>query len=307
MRHYLVPRLLGALPALLGIATVVFVFVRVLPGDPTAVLAAQSGGSAADLAELRAAYGLDRPLGVQYLSYLVGLLRLDFGRSIFTGQSVTQIIRDQAPETIALACAGVCFAVVLGLPLGVGAAANQGSWLDRACMAMSVFGVSIPIAISGLCLILLFSLTLRWLPATGQGTPLHLLMPAVATGLTAAGSIARVVRTQMVEVLDRDYIQVARAKGLSERRVLYRHALRSAWPSVLTLIGLQFGFMLNGAVVTESVFARQGLGRTLVDAILYQDYPTIQGVVFVTAALYTCINVLVDLANCYLDPSTCNS
>ncbi|MBN1640653.1 MAG: ABC transporter permease [Anaerolineae bacterium] len=305
MRHFLVQRVLSALPALLGIATVVFVFVRILPGDPTAVLAAQSGGSAADLAQLRAAYGLDRPLGIQYVSYLAGLVRLDLGRSIFTGQSVVEVIWQQAPETIALALASIGFAVLLGLPLGVAAAARQGSWLDRVCMGASVLGVSIPIAISGLLLVLLFSLTLRWLPATGQGTPLHLLMPAAATGFASAGSIARVVRTQLVEVLERDYIQVARAKGLSERHVLFRHALRSTWPAVLTLVGLQFGFMLSGAVVTESVFARQGLGRTLVDAILYQDYPVVQGVVLVTAALYVCINIVVDLVNCYADPRTC--
>jgi ABC-type dipeptide/oligopeptide/nickel transport system permease component len=305
VRHYYAQRLISALPALLGVATLVFLFVRVLPGDPTAVLVAQSGGSAADIAALRAAYGLDRPLWVQYLSFLGGLARLDLGRSIFTGQPVARIIRQQAPATIALAFSAIAIAVLVGLPLGIAAAARQGSWVDRICMGVSVLGVSLPTALSGLLLVLLFSLTLGWLPATGQGTPLHLLMPALATGLASVGSIARVVRTQLIEVLSRDYIQVARAKGVDERSILYRHALRSAWPAVFALVGLQFGFMLGGTVVTESVFARQGLGRTLVDAILYQDYPIVQGVVLVSAALYTCINIVVDLLSCAADPSSC--
>jgi peptide/nickel transport system permease protein len=153
-----------------------------------------------------------------------------------------------------------------------------------------------------LVMILVFSLTLYWLPAGGQGSLRHLIMPAMAMGLASAGSIARVVRTQLIEVLNQDYINIARAKGLSERTVLLRHALRNALLPVLTLVGLQFGFMLGGAAVTESVFARQGLGRTLVDAILYQDYPVVQGIVIVGAALYTAVNLVVDIAHCYLDP-----
>jgi ABC-type dipeptide/oligopeptide/nickel transport system permease component len=305
MHQYIIQRLLGIVPALLGIATLVFFVVRVLPGDPAAVLAAQSGGSAQDIAQLRAEYGLDRPLGIQYLSFLFDLLRGDLGRSIFTGQSVSQTISQQAPETIALALAAMTVAVGLGLPLGTVASVRRGTWVDKACMGFSVFGVSIPIALSGLVMILLFSLTLYWLPATGQGSLRHLVMPATVMGLASAGSIARVVRTQLLETLDKDYINVARAKGLGEGSVLVRHALRNAMVPVLTLIGLQFGFMLGGAVVTESVFARQGLGRTLVDAILYQDYPLVQGIVIVTAGLYTAINLIVDLIHCYLDPRIC--
>jgi peptide/nickel transport system permease protein len=305
VHQYIVQRILGPLPTLLGIATIVFLAVRVLPGDPASVLAAQAGGSSALVNELRRQYGLDRPIGVQFLAYVAGLARLDFGRSIFTGQPVAVIIVQQGPPTVALAAAAIALSVALGLLLGVLAATRQRTWVDRACMGVAVLGVSVPIALSGLLLILVFSLKLDWLPATGQGTPLHLVLPATAMGLASSGSIARVVRAQLLEVLDKDYIRVARAKGLNESAVLIRHALRNALPTLLNLVGLQFGFLLGGAVITESVFARQGLGRTLVDAILYYDYPVIQGAVLVSAALYTGINLLVDLAHCYFDPTFC--
>lgn len=302
MHQYAIRRLLSALPALLGVITLVFIITHNLPGDPVAALAAQSGGSAADITRLRAEYGLDRPLGTQYLSFVVGLVRGDLGRSIFTGQSVSQIIWQQAPETIALAVAAMGVAVCLGVPLGTLASVRRDTWVDRLCMAISVLGVSVPIALTGLVMILLFSLTLYWLPATGQGSLRHLIMPATVMGLASAGSIARVTRTELLDILFKDYINVARARGLSETGILIHHALRNALVPILNLVGLQFGFMLGGAVITESVFARQGLGRTLVDAILYQDYPVIQGIVLVTAALYAFVNLVVDLAHGVLDP-----
>jgi peptide/nickel transport system permease protein len=302
MRSYFVQRLLSAVPVLLGAVTLVFVLMRVLPGEPTAVLAAQSAGTQEDINRLRAEYGLDRPLWAQYALFVLRLAQGDLGRSLFTHQSVSQVIAQQAPATINLALAALTVAVGMGLPLGVLAATQQNRWIDRLCTGLAVIGVSVPIALSGLLLILLFSLTLRWLPATGQGTLLHLVMPATAMGLASASSIARMVRTQLIEELNQDYINVARAKGLSPRTLLIRHALRNALVPVLTLIGLQFGFMLGGAVVTESVFARQGLGRTLVDALLYHDYPVVQGIVLVSAGLYTAINLFVDLMHGYLDP-----
>ena len=302
MRQYIVQRLFGAVPVLLGVVTLVFFVLRILPGDPTAILAAQSGGSSADAARLRAEYGLDRPLWVQYLSFLFDLARGDLGRSLLTHQSVLQVIAQQIPATLSLACAAMVVAIVVGLLLGIVAATHRGSWVDALCMSLSTVGVSVPIALSGIVMILLFSLTLRWLPATGQGTLRHLAMPATVMGLASAGSIARLMRTQLVEVLAQEYIRVARAKGLSESRLLLRHAFRNALIPVLTVIGLQFGFMLGGAVVTESVFARQGLGRTLVEAILYQDYPVVQGIVIVSAGLYTAINLVIDWTYGYLDP-----
>ena len=302
MRYYVVQRLLSTVPVMWGVVTLVFIVLRVLPGEPTAVLAAQAGGTSADAARLREEYGLDRPLVIQYAQYMLDLVRGDLGRSLYTRQSVSRIIVQQAPATIALACAALAFAAGVGLALGVLAATREGTWVDTLCMGLSVAGVSVPITLSGLAMILLFSLTLHWLPATGQGSVRHLVMPATVMGLASAGSIARLVRVQLVDALRQEYVTVARAKGLDERMVLARHALRNALIPVITVIGLQFGFMLGGAVATESVFARQGLGRTLVEAILYQDYPVVQGVVIVSAALYVAINLAIDLAYGYLDP-----
>jgi ABC-type dipeptide/oligopeptide/nickel transport system permease component len=186
--------------------------------------------------------------------------------------------------------------------LGIVAASSQGRWEDKLSMGVSVVGVSVPVTLSGLVAILVFSLALGWFPATGHGTWRHLVMPAVVLGLASAGSIARLVRTQMVEVLREDYIRVARAKGVRENVLIVRHALRNALIPVMTVIGLQFGFMLGGAAATETIFARPGLGRTLVDAILYQDYPLVLGIVIVLGVLYTVINLAVDLAYGYLDP-----
>jgi ABC-type dipeptide/oligopeptide/nickel transport system permease component len=305
MQLYLFQRTLRAVLVLLAIATLVFLLMRVLPGDPTQVLMAQGGGGFPDSTRLRAEYGLDRPLSVQYATFLFDLFRGRLGTSIFTGQSVRQIVAQQAPETIVLACTAMAVALLLGLPLGTIASMRQGTWIDKLCMATSIASVSVPIALSGLLMILLFSLKLPLLPASGQGTPLHIIMPAMAMGIASAGSIARVARAELVETLNKDYVNVARAKGLSEWTLLTRHAARNVLIPVITLVGLQFGFMLGGAVVTESIFARQGLGRTLVDAILYQDYPIVQGVIIVTASLYTAVNLVVDLVHCYLDPRFC--
>jgi peptide/nickel transport system permease protein len=302
MRLYVLRRFLSTGPVLLGMVTLVFVVLRVLPGEPTAVLAAQAGGTSADAVRLRAEYGLDRPLASQYIRFIFDLARGDLGRSFFTRQRVSQIIAQQAPATISLALVALIVAVGLGMSLGVASAVWQGTWVDALCMIVSVAGVSVPITLSSLAMILLFSLALRWLPATGQGTVWHVIMPAAAMGLASAGGIARLVRAQLVHALQEEYVNVARAKGLDERTLVVRHALRSALIPVVTVVGLQFGFMLGGAVATESVFSRQGLGRTLVDAILYQDYPVVQGIVIVSAGLYTLINLGVDVLYGALDP-----
>jgi len=302
MRQYIVQRLLSTIPIMWGVMTLCFVILRVLPGDPAAVLAAQAGGTGEDAARLRAEYGLDRSLWVQYVRFLWNLVHGDLGRSLYGGQSVSQVIAQQAPATISLACVALVVAVMVGLPLGIAAAVRQGTWVDGLCMVAASAGVSVPITLSGLAAVLFFSLTLRWLPATGQGTIRHMVLPAAVMGLASAGSIARLVRTEMADVLRREYVMVARAKGISEGALLAKHVLRNAMIPVVTVIGLQFGFMLGGAVATESVFARQGLGRTLVDAILYQDYPVVQGIVIVSAGLYAAINLVVDLAYGCLDP-----
>lgn len=302
MRRYAIQRLLSIAPVLWGVVTLVFVLMRILPGEPAAVLAAQSGGDGADVERLRAEYGLDRPLWAQYLSFMLNLARGDLGHSLYTHQPVSQVIAQQAPATIGLASLALLVAIAVGLPLGIVGGVRQGTWMDRLSMGLSTLGVSVPITLSGLAMILLFSLTVHWLPATGSGTLRHLVMPVTVMGLASAGTIARLTRSQLVEVLREEYIVVARAKGLRERTLLIRHGLRNALIPVITVVGLQFGFMLGGAVATESVFARRGLGRTLVDAILYQDYPIVQGVVIVTAAIHTTISLAVDLVYGYLDP-----
>ena len=302
MLPFLGKRLLASIPVLWGVTTLVFLAIHLLPGDPAELMLAESGGSAESIAYLRTQLGLDDPLYVQYGRFLLNTLRGDLGRSIFTNRPVVQTILEQLPSTIELALAAMLVAIVLGTGLGILAALNHNSWLDNVCMAIAVAGVSVPIFWSGLLLILLFSSTLHWLPATGQGDLRHLLLPAVVLGFASSGTIARLVRSSLLEVLYKEYITIARAKGLSERLIFYRHALKNALIPVITVVGLQFGFLLGGAVVTETVFSRQGIGRLIVDAILWKDFPLIQGGVLLAAVTYTLVNLLVDISYAFADP-----
>jgi peptide/nickel transport system permease protein len=295
-------RLLASIPVLWGVTTLVFLAIHLLPGDPAELMLAESGGSAESIAYLRDQLGLDEPIYVQYGRFLLNTLRGDLGRSIFTNRPVLQTILEQLPSTIELALAAMLVAIALGTGLGIMAALNHNSWLDNACMAVAVAGVSVPIFWSGLLLILLFSSTLRWLPATGQGGLRHLLMPAAVLGFASSGTIARLVRSSLLEVLYKEYITTARAKGLSERLILIRHALKNALIPVITVVGLQFGFLLGGAVVTETVFSRQGIGRLIVDAILWKDFPLVQGGVLLAAVIYTMVNLMVDISYAFADP-----
>lgn len=292
-------RLLGAVPVLWGVVTLVFVVMRVLPGDPALLMLSEAGASAETVAELRAELNLDEPLLVQYGRYLQDLLQGDLGRSLFTGRRVTTTIAEQLPSTVELAVAAMSLAVVLGTALGVLAAVKNGTWLDTVATAISVVGVSVPIFWSGLLLIWLLSLRLDLLPATG---PDQLLMPTLVLGFASAGSIARLVRGSLLEVLSQDYVNTARAKGVRERAVILRHALKAAFIPVITLIGLQFGFLLGGTVVTETVFSRPGIGRLMVSAILWKDLPLVQGIALLVALSYTLLNMVVDLLYAYLDP-----
>jgi len=285
-----------------GVTTLVFLATHILPGDPVELMLAESGGSAESIAYLRDQLSLDDPLYVQYGRFLLNTLRGDLGRSIFTNRPVLQTILEQLPSTIELALAAMLVAITLGTGLGTLAALNHNSWLDNACMAIAVAGVSVPIFWSGLLLILLFASTLHWLPATGQGSLKQLFMPAVVLGFASSGTIARLVRSSLLEVLYKEYITTARAKGLSERLILIRHALKNALIPVITVVGLQFGFLLGGAVVTETVFSRQGIGRLIVDAILWKDFPLVQGGVLLAAVTYTLVNLLVDISYAFADP-----
>ena len=302
MWRYIGRRLAVALPTLWAVTTLVFFLMRVLPGDPAELLLAQSGASAEAIARLRTQLGLDQPLLVQYGRFLFQILRGDLGRSLVANRPVVRMIGEQLPATLELALAAMGIAVVLGLALGLIAALRRDTWVDSLCMTVAVVGSSLPVFWSGLLFILFFSIALRWLPATGEGTWRHLLMPAAVLGIASSGSIARQTRSSVLETLGQEYVTAARAKGLREWMVLTRHVLRNALIPVATVIGLRFSFLLGGTVVTETVFSRRGLGRLIVDGILWKDFPVVQGVVLLVAAIYVLVNLLVDVSYALLDP-----
>lgn len=302
MIAYISKRLLISIPVVWGVVTLTFLSVHLIPGDPAEVMLSQGGGSAENIAQLRRELGLDRPFVEQYVRYWAALLRGNLGRSLFTNIPVAQSIEDYLPHTIELATAAMLIATVLGVSLGVMAAMTSLPWIDVLCMFISAMGVSMPVFWSGLLLILLFSSILHWLPASGQDGFRHLVLPASALGFASTGTIAQVVRNNMLDVLSQGYIIVARAKGLTPRQVVVRHALKNALISATTVIGLQFGYLLAGTVITETVFSRQGLGRLLVDAILWKDFPIVQGTVLVIALMYISINLLTDVAYAIVDP-----
>jgi len=302
MLLYVLKRLAYAVPVIWGVVTIVFVLSRVLPGDPVETMLSQSGGSPEAIQQMRSQLALDQPLYVQYGQFLWALSRGDLGRSIFTNRLVTATLMEQLPSTISLALAAMALAIVLGTSLGIVAAVYQGTWVDSVCMALAVVGVSLPIFWSSILLITFFSALLHWLPAAGQGSIKHLVMPTLVLGFASSGAIARLVRASMLEVLGRDYVVTAKAKGLGTRAVIVRHALRNALIPVVTLIGLQFGFLLSGTVVVETVFSRQGIGRLVVDAILWKDFPVIQGAILLSAVIYTVLNIVIDLSYAVIDP-----
>jgi len=301
---YIAGRLVQLVPVLLIISVIVFAIMRVLPGDPAQLMLAGAEGGAVTperIAELREEMGLNDPTYVQYLRFLGNALLGDFGNSIRFRSSVTELILDRFGSTMALALAGLAAAILIGLPLGMIAAIRQNSWIDALSMALAYIGASMPVYWLGLLLILGFSFNLGWFPPAGGG--LHgLVLPSLTLGLVSAGIISRLIRSSLIEVLEEDYIRTGRAKGLSERILLWRHGLNNALIPVVTMAGLQFGAMLAGAVVTETVFSRPGVGRLVVSAILWKDYPLVQGSVLFMAVVYLLVNLLVDVAYAWLDP-----
>jgi peptide/nickel transport system permease protein len=302
MWRQIVRRLLLSIVVLWIVATATFAMMRFLPGDPVAVMLQKSGGSAQRIAELRHQLGLDEPVAVQYAKFLGGLVRGDLGKSLFTGRSVTKMILEQFPATLELAAAAMFVGVVVGVALGLLSALHEGSWIDNASMVFAVAGVSMPSFWAGLLLIFLLSLTLGWLPATGQGGIKRLIMPALVLGFSVAATIARLTRSSMVEVMRKEYITTARAKGLKERLVIVRHALKNALIPILTMVGLEVGWLLGGAVVTETVFSRQGIGRMAIQAVLWKDFPLVQGTVLFAAVFYMAANLIVDILYMFVDP-----
>lgn len=302
MGRYIFKRLLTALPVVFGVFTVAFVLLYLLPGDPASTMLARSGASAQQIAQLRAELGLDDPLYIQYAKYLSSTVQGDFGRSMVSQEPVLKLLMARIPTTLELVMTALLLSVPFGTLLGMIAAVHQNTWIDRLVVAFASIGVSMPSFWLGLMLILFFSVTLGWLPSFGQGSFKHLILPAAVLGFGAIGTIARTARTSMLDVLKQDYIITARSKGLAEHTTLLRHALRNALIPIVTIVGLQFGWLLSGSIIVEAVFSRQGLGLILIDSVMEQDLPVVQGAVLLTSVLYIFLNLVVDLAYGFVDP-----
>ena len=311
MHVYVLKRVLAVVPVLLGLTVIVFAIMALIPGDP-AIAILGSYATPENVARLNRDLGLDKPLVQQYFIWLENLLHGDFGRSYSLNRPVLDEVRERFSATLILAGAALVLCTLWGLLIGIWTAARQYGWTDRLLTFVVLIGISVPSFWLGLLLILLFAVELRWLPASGMyavygGGDLpdllrHLILPALTLSVVAAGVIARLTRSAMLEVLRQDFIRTARAKGVSERRVLYVHAFKAALVSVMPVIGVQAGFVLGGAVYIETVFQWPGVGRMLVQAISTRDILLVQGGVVVVSACYVLFNLLVDLAQCWLDP-----
>jgi peptide/nickel transport system permease protein len=306
---YLLRRLLALLPVMLVVVTIVFFLIHLIPGDPVAVILGPEA-NAQQIEDARRELGLDRPLPEQLLRYYARLLRGDLGRSYFLDRPVTTALWERTEPTLVLMASALLVAVVVGVPSGIVAGAYPGSGWDRVLMTLALLGVCVPGFWLSLNLIYLFSVRLGWLPVAGYASVFsdpvaafrYMLLPAVSLGFSQSALIARIARSCMIEVLRQDYIRTARAKGLAERSVVYLHAFRNALVPVVTVIGITMAILIGGAVVTEIVFNIPGLGRLIVSAILRRDYPVVQGVVLLTAAVYMLINLTVDMVYAFIDP-----
>lgn len=302
MLIYGIRRLLLLPVMLLGIAVITFMAIHLAPGDPITGRLQESGLSTQQLAELKSHYGLDKPLHVQLMQFLTSTARGDLGRSIITNAKVADEILQRFPSTFQLAMGALLIAVVLGVPLGVMAAVARLPWVDSALMVGALLGVSVPSFWLGLMLILFFGVNLGWFPVLGGEGLRALVLPALTLGLGSAAVIARLTRSAMLEVLHQDYIRTARAKGLRESVVAIRHALRNSLISVVTVLGIQIGYLLTGTVIIETVFARAGIGSVAIRAIQGRDFPLVQGIVLFYAVIFVATNLLVDMLYGLLDP-----
>jgi ABC-type dipeptide/oligopeptide/nickel transport system permease component len=300
--RYIQQRVLLMIPTVLLTSLVVFLMLHLIPGDPASIYLGENQATPERLEQIREQLGLNRPLYVQFGDFLLKAARGDLGRSVQTNRPVIQEIADRLPNTIILAVSSMALAILVGITLGVVAGLKQNSWLDTALMLAALAGVSIPVFWLGLLLILLFAVQLGWLPATGEGGWTALILPTVSLAALSTATLARLVRSSIIEVLHQDYLRTSRAKGLPQLAIVLRHALPNALIPVVTVIGLQFGQLLSGAVITESVFARVGLGKLVVDSIQNKDFPTVQGVILVLATIYVVVNLLVDLSYAVIDP-----
>jgi ABC-type dipeptide/oligopeptide/nickel transport system permease component len=301
MIRYLLTRIVTTLPVIWLVVSLVFLLIHLVPGDPIQQMLGE-GVPAADLQAARHAYGLDLPLGQQYLNYWKGVLHGDLGLSIRYGQGVSKLIAQRYPYTMQLTVAALLVAVLLSIPAGVGSARKRNRWQDRWISVVSLFGLSFPNFALGPILILLFAIKLGWLPVSGSGSFANLVLPAITMGGALAAILTRMVRTSMLEELSQDYVRTARAKGLEESTVVYRHALRNALVPVITVLGLQFGALLAGAIVTETIFSWPGIGRLTIQAISNRDYYLVQGCILAIGLTYVAANFLTDLLYSAVNP-----
>ena len=301
MIRYLFTRLAYMLPVIWLVVSVVFLLIHLVPGDPIQAMLGE-GAAGADIQAARHAYGLDVPLGTQYVHYWDGVLHGDLGRSLRLDKPVRDLVAQAYPATLALTLAALAFAILLSIPAGVRSATRRNHWDDRALSFVSLLGLSFPNFALGPILVLIFAIRFDWLPVSGAGSWRSLVLPAVTMGGSLAAILTRMVRTSMLEDLGQDYIRTARAKGLSERAVVYRHALRNALIPVVTVIGLQFGALLAGTIVTETIFAWPGIGRLTISAISNRDYALVQGCLLCIGLTYVAVNFLTDLVYSALNP-----
>jgi peptide/nickel transport system permease protein/oligopeptide transport system permease protein len=301
MYNYLIKRLLSTVPVLIGISLLLFFMLRMLPGDPAQVLAGQMA-TPEEIENIRHQLGLDRPVYEQYAVYVSHLVRFDLGRSARTQNPVIDEIWARLPNTLLLAVVAILLACLFGIPAGIISAVRPYSWIDYLVTLSALFGISMPVFWLGLMLVVLFAIILHWLPAGGTGSWQHVILPSITLAAFVVAFIARMTRSTMLETLTQDFTTTARSKGLTETVVVVKHALKNALIPIITVVGLQFGFLLGGAVLTETVFAWPGLGRLLYDSISARDYPVIQGTILIFGLLYILVNLMVDLIYAFVDP-----
>lgn len=301
MLHFLLRRLLLTIPVLLGVATLVFSLIHLVPGDAVESMLGESAAPQ-EIARVRTQLGLDRPLYVQYWLFLTGVAKGDLGVSLRTNEPVARAIADRMPATIELAIAAMCLAVVVAIPLGIIAAVGAGTVVDYAATTLALAGISIPNFWLGPLLAIVFAVTLGWLPVSGSGTLAHLVLPSITLGAPLGAVLARMTRASVLEELRELYVLAARARGVSRARAVLRHAFRNSLIPIVTVLGLQMGAVLTGAVITETIFAWPGVGRLLIQSINFRDYPLVQGCILLIAVTYVAMNLLTDLAYGLLDP-----
>ena len=301
MKRYLSQRLLLFFPTLLGSLTLVFFLVHLIPGDPVEVMLGETVSSA-DKEGLRRAMGLDLPIGTQYLRFLQALAQGDLGRSLYQQGGVAELVFSRLPATIELTLSAMGVALLIAFPLGILAAVKKNRWADRGALLFSLLGLAMPNFWLGPLLMIVFSIGLGWLPVSGRGGPQHLILPSFTLGMVMAAILIRMIRSSLLEAINEDYIRTARAKGVSERKIWLKHALRNSLLPVITILGLQFGALLAGSIITETIFAWPGIGRLTIQAIQTRDYPLAQGCILVISTSYLVVNLLTDILYRLVDP-----